>query len=348
MTVVAKSITWGLQNTDTAGLRNSCKDNTTGNRLRGDIAGTLEEVSGLDRTRAEGFADDFVGGFAKVRDIHEFQAQERKLRQRLKDLEPNIARRLQAIFQGSSGKSANEVSSLIDKHGKPIKSALDYGAGDGSVGAELKKKRPGLTKVGGADIMPPSQTQIPVTKIEPGANLPFAEGEFDAAFVINLLHHITDKDEQLKIIEQLERVVNSGLYVVETTKTDAADSQGRTLAADYFSNRIFRPIAFGTDDIPVPGTFRTEAEWNEVFEGKGFDVLHSDTSSGADRKNMATPHSRFVLGKKPQNHHISRTKWIPDPNQFGFGEFKAPPLASRREQLKSLHGGGYTPKLGKD
>ena len=97
----------------------------------------------------------------------------------------------------------------------------------------------------------------------------------------------------MSLVELLEK----GLYVIETTTDDKANSHERTLVSDYFSNRILRNEAFGSKDIPVPGTFKKPEEWNKEFKDRGLEVKNQETSDGPDRKNMAVAHTRWRLDK---------------------------------------------------
>ena len=167
------------------------------------------------------------------------------------------------------------------EHKGPELKSLDYGAGDGSVGKIIQDEI--KNQITGADIMPPEKTAIPVQKITPGEKLPWKDSEFNTSFIINLLHHVPPKAQE-EILDELSRVTGKGLYVIETTTDDKANSHERTLVSDYFSNRILRNEAFGSKDIPVPGTFKKPEEWNKEFKDRGLEVKNQETSNGPDRK----------------------------------------------------------------
>lgn len=67
---------------------------------------------------------------------------------------------------------------------------LDIGCGDGRVGAEVARLRPDLT-IAGAEILPRKDCSIPVTAFD-GRRLPFADGQFGAALIVDVLHHTED------------------------------------------------------------------------------------------------------------------------------------------------------------
>lgn len=244
---------------------------------------------------AQDFARSMVTNLSQATSPETFQAIEGDLRDKFNALSPNIRKTLQETFMQSSKKSAKEMGDyLLTEHkGSNVKS-LDYGAGDGSVGKIISEKTG--NQVLGADIMPPQNTKIEVVKINPEGALPWKGNEFDIGFIVNLLHHMP-KENQEKVLQELARVIKSGLYVVETTINNTEGSREKTLASDYFSNRILRNAAFDSKDIPVPGTFKTPEAWAKTFNNYGFKIGKSETSVGEDHKNMSVPHSRFALAK---------------------------------------------------
>ena len=237
-----------------------------------------------------------VQRFARCRSVQEFRDIEADLRAMLERLDPNIARDLRDTFHNSSTRSAAELTELIDPRWKNSGvRGLDYGAGDGYVGRKIADGL-GVT-MEGADIMPPEHTEIPVKRILPNGNLDWANNHFAISIIVKLLHHIETFGQQEGLIDELRRVTSDQLYVVETPISAHSDNRPLVLTSDYFSNRMLRPIAHGTPDIPVPGTFRTPAEWEKVFVAHELSVKYSHVSQGKDRRNMSVPHCHFVLGK---------------------------------------------------
>jgi ubiquinone/menaquinone biosynthesis C-methylase UbiE len=291
-----RSVSWGLQNTDTGTLIEAFQNPDLADIITDNTTRVIMNSGKVPEPVARDFARSMVTDLSQATSPENFQAIEADLRDKFNALSPKIRQQLQETFMNSSQRSAKEMGDyLLTKHKGPNIRSLDYGAGDGSVGKIIAEKTG--NQVIGADIMPPTDTKIEVARINPDGALPWKENEFDIGFIVNLLHHMPEKDQE-KVLQELARVIKSGLYVVETTIDNTESSREKTLASDYFSNRILRNTAFGSNDIPVPGTFKTPKAWAETFHNHGFEIVTSETSAGADRKNMSVPHSRFALEKK--------------------------------------------------
>ena len=290
-----RSVSWGLQNTDTVTLIEAFQNPNLAYIITDDTARVITNSGKVPEPVARDFARSMVTDLSRATSPETFQIIEADLRDKFNALSPKIRSQLQETFMHSSGKSAKEMGDyLLTEHKGPQIKSLDYGAGDGSVGKIIAEKTG--NQVIGADIMPPQDTKIKVVKINPDAALPWKKNEFDIGFIVNLLHHMPEKNQE-KVLQELARVIKSGLYVVETTIDDTEGSREKTLASDYFSNRILRNAAFDSRDIPVPGTFKTPEAWIGTFNNHGFGVRQSETSVDKDRRNMSVPHSRFALEK---------------------------------------------------
>jgi SAM-dependent methyltransferase len=109
---------------------------------------------------------------------------------------------------------ANEVERLVRQHLGSISnpSLLDVGCGVGLVHEMLGDKFPGLI---GVDVAP--ETLVEAQKRQPGGRfvrydgrrLPFADGEFDLAYTVNVLHHV-DPSAWPDFVAELARVTRSG------------------------------------------------------------------------------------------------------------------------------------------
>jgi 2-polyprenyl-3-methyl-5-hydroxy-6-metoxy-1,4-benzoquinol methylase len=290
-----RSVSWGLLNTDTKTLIEAFQNPDLADTITDNTARVITNSGKVPEPVARDFARSMVTNLSRATSPESFQTIEADLRDKFNALSPNIRQQLQETFMHSSGKSAKEMGDyLLTEHKGPHIKSLDYGAGDGSVGKIIAEKT-GIQVIC-ADIMPPQDTKIEVVKIHPDADLPWKKNEFDIGFIVNLLHHMPEKNQE-KVLQDLAKVIKSGLYVVETTIDNTEGSREKTLASDYVSNRFLRKAAFDSNDIPVPGTFKTPETWIETFRNHGLSIIKSNTSAGEDRKNMSVPHSRFALGK---------------------------------------------------
>ena len=73
---------------------------------------------------------------------------------------------------------------------------LDVGCGDGSVARALLARRPDV-RVEGIDVLVRPDAAIPVMHFD-GRTIPHEDGSFDAAVVVDVLHHADDPDALLR------------------------------------------------------------------------------------------------------------------------------------------------------
>lgn len=82
---------------------------------------------------------------------------------------------------------------------------LDVGCGSGDLAALVIQLRPDV-KIEGIDVLVRSHTAIPVHAYD-GDNIPFDDNAFDAAMVIDVLHHTDDPERVLAEIARVAPVV---------------------------------------------------------------------------------------------------------------------------------------------
>jgi SAM-dependent methyltransferase len=78
---------------------------------------------------------------------------------------------------------------------------LDVGCGSGELAALVMELRPDV-RIEGIDVLVRPGTAIPVTEYD-GAHIPFADNEFDAAMVIDVLHHT---DDPAAVLAEIARI----------------------------------------------------------------------------------------------------------------------------------------------
>ncbi|MGF1507337.1 MAG: class I SAM-dependent methyltransferase [Anaerolineae bacterium] len=78
----------------------------------------------------------------------------------------------------------------------PAGRVLDYGAGNGALGALLMDMRPDVQIVG-VDVHLRPHTQIPMAAFD-GVSLPFSNATFDATICVDVLHHIDEPGSSLQ------------------------------------------------------------------------------------------------------------------------------------------------------
>ena len=67
---------------------------------------------------------------------------------------------------------------------------LDVGCGDGLIASAIQRHRPDV-RIEGIDVLVRPDAAIPVRAFD-GEAIPYADGSFDAALCIDVLHHTTD------------------------------------------------------------------------------------------------------------------------------------------------------------
>ncbi len=175
---------------------------------------------------------------------------------------------------------------LKDIHGKVI----DYGCGSGSL-TQIFHDRLGLD-IEGVDVrnFKGKNVSVPV-RIFDGYKVPVSDKQYEAAVLTNVIHH--EKDNE-KILEELDRIVEKNLIIIETVPeadndTAAKKDWGRMLLNDTLWNRFFNYA-----NIPVPGTYETPNQWIERFKKYGWKVKASQ-DLGFDQPTIQDRHHLFVF-----------------------------------------------------
>jgi 2-polyprenyl-3-methyl-5-hydroxy-6-metoxy-1,4-benzoquinol methylase len=89
---------------------------------------------------------------------------------------------------------------------------LDIGCGDGLLASRLMTMRPDL-QVEGIDVLARPGTHIPVQAFD-GKTIPFADGSFDAAMFVDVLHHT---DDAAALMREAMRVAKHKLMIKDHT-----------------------------------------------------------------------------------------------------------------------------------
>ncbi len=184
-----------------------------------------------------------------------------------------------------------QVSKFLPLAGKIV----DWGCGDGLV-TDLVYKHISL-KTEGFDVCRYSYPGISASlKHFSGKMVHVRNGFYDAGLMTNVAHH--EPDNQV-ILDELSRIIKPGgrLVVIETVPiSDDPKEFERTFVNDYYYNRLFHEA-----DIPVPGTYETEAGWVTRFHNVGFRLVdlapreQNPTPLGYDQPLIRDWHTRMVF-----------------------------------------------------
>ena len=146
------------------------------------------------------------------------------------------------------------LAPLLPERGR----VLDVGSGDGRLAALVMEGRPGL-RIEGVDVLPRADAVI-ATRAYDGRGLPFAEGEFDAALLVDVLHHAEDGQA---LLAEASRVAGGRVVLKDHFRTGLA--AGPTLRfMDWVGNR--------GHGVALPYDYRSPREWSALYERCGLEV----------------------------------------------------------------------------
>jgi len=135
---------------------------------------------------------------------------------------------------------------------------LDIGCGAGELALALMRLRPDL-RIVGADVLVRPGAHIEVTPIT-GDRLPFADGAFDFALLVDVLHHA---DDALSVMREAARV--SGGHVL--IKDHLAD---RPLAVPVLAFMDW--VGNAPHGVSLPYNYWRHAQWESAFATLGWRV----------------------------------------------------------------------------
>lgn len=134
-------------------------------------------------------------------------------------------------------------------------SVLDVGCGDGTIARLIAARRPDLSLTGIDTLARPS-TCIPVALYD-GGHLPYPDGSFDVAMLVDVLHHAEDPEALLR---EARRVGRRAVIVKDHTCHGLL--AGPTL-------RLMDWVGNAPHGVPVPGSYWPEARWRGAFARAG-------------------------------------------------------------------------------
>lgn len=145
-------------------------------------------------------------------------------------------------------------------------SVLDVGAGDGTIARLVMDARPDLT-IQGVDVLARTNSYIPITLFD-GATIPHADREFDAAMMVDVLHHAA---QQQRLLSEMCRVVKQTIVIKDHVVEGPLARQ--TLAfMDWVGNARF--------GVSLPYAYWTAAQWDRAFADVRLTVAERRTSLG--------------------------------------------------------------------
>lgn len=131
---------------------------------------------------------------------------------------------------------------------------LDVGAGSGDLAQRVMALRPDV-RIEGVDVLVRPETAIPVHRYD-GVTLPFADNAFDAAVIVDVLHHTDDPGA---VMAEAARVAHS--LVIKDHFRDGF-AAGATL-------RLMDWVGNAAHGVRLPYNYLSRREWTRLWGGQG-------------------------------------------------------------------------------
>lgn len=128
---------------------------------------------------------------------------------------------------------------------------LDIGAGDGALAALVQGRLPEI-ELTGVDVLVRTATAIPVSSFD-GTTIPFDDSSFDAAMLVDVLHHAVDP---LRLLREAARIAP-----VVVVKDHLAD---RTLAVPTL--RFMDRVGNARHGVDLRYAYWRWAQWQDAIE----------------------------------------------------------------------------------
>lgn len=132
---------------------------------------------------------------------------------------------------------------------------LDFGSGDGMVAANVLALRPDLS-IRGADVLARPEAHVPVDLFD-GTTLPYADGEFDAVMIVDVLHHTEDP---AAVLREARRVC-CGVLVLKDHLCDPWLGRARLRLMDFIGN--------AHHGVTLTYNYWNRARWRATFREVG-------------------------------------------------------------------------------
>lgn len=148
------------------------------------------------------------------------------------------------------GRRIRTLAAAIADRLPPHARVLDVGCGSGDLAALVMRLRPDVT-IEGIDVLVRPGTAIPVHAFD-GARIPFADDAFDAAMVVDVLHHTDDPEA---VLAEIARV--APLVIVKDHLRDGIAANATLRFMDWVGN-----AAHG---VRLPYNYLSRREWTGIW-----------------------------------------------------------------------------------
>jgi SAM-dependent methyltransferase len=159
------------------------------------------------------------------------------------------------------------LSSLLGEFLSPCATVLDVGCGDGQISRNLMQLNPGM-RVTGIDVLLRPTAAIPVIQHDGSERFPFGDRSFEAALLVDVLHHTLDP--ALMLAEA--RRVASRLVVIKDHCRDGLLAGPTLRAMDWLGN--------DRHGVALPYNYWPKERWELTFADLGLSVRSWETHLG--------------------------------------------------------------------
>ena len=178
---------------------------------------------------------------------------------------------------------ASRIADRLLKYVNSGDVALDCGCGSMRV-ARRVGRRSGATVLG-MDVINLNRTALPMC-LCPGERLAFANESVDVVLLITVLHHTSNAPE---VLRECWRVARQKVIVLEDVYAGPAELS-LLKVLDWLGNRST------SRDMSLPFTFRSEAEWKQIFSDLGMALMAVERIRPVPWR--PSRHRLFVLDKQ--------------------------------------------------
>jgi SAM-dependent methyltransferase len=158
------------------------------------------------------------------------------------------------VFDRRVAVLADRIAPLLPRGAR----VLDIGAGDGTLASLLVERRPDLD-VTGVDVLVRPETRIPVTQFD-GLHAPFEDGAFDAALLVDVVHHA---DDPHRLLREARRLARQDVVIKDHT-ADGVLARPTLRFMDRVGNR--------RHGVALPYGYWTRREWDDALAGAGLRI----------------------------------------------------------------------------
>jgi len=145
-------------------------------------------------------------------------------------------------------------------------SVLDVGCGDGSIAAQLRRRRSDLS-LRGIDVLVRPQTQVPVDRFD-GRTIPHADQSFDVVMFVDVLHHT---DDPAVLLREATRVARQAVVIKDHNRDGFLS--GLTL-------RFMDWVGNARHGVVLPYNYWPGARWRETFATLGLHPVENRSDLG--------------------------------------------------------------------